>query len=134
MTFKTTRLSNRTAEDSAAEWMDAKNDEIAANKRRVEIEEELAGFLSHKAEGATSHQIGPYKVTLTGRLNRKVDYDVLEKLNIPAALLPIKYKPELELKGVRYLEDNEPEVFKTFSKAMTIEPAKLSVTVIRTEK
>jgi hypothetical protein len=127
-------IPNRTAEDAAADWMDAKNDETAANKRRIEIEAELVNFLDCKTEGATSHQIGPYKVTLTGKLNRKVDWDLVENLGISTELTPVKYKPELELKGVRYLEDNEPELFKTFSKAMTIEPAKTSVTVIRTEK
>lgn len=134
MNSKLNPMANRTAEDAAADWMDAKNKEIDANKKRSEIEEELLGLLTSKDEGSTSHQIGPYKVTLTGRLNRKVDWDALAKLPIPAGLLPVKQKPELDLKGVRYLEDNEPETFKIFCKAMTIEPAKTSVTVIRTEK
>lgn len=133
MNFKPKMFSNRTVEDAASEWMDAKNEEIAANKRRIEIEEELLSFLTSKTEGSESHQIGPYKVTLTGRLNRKVDWDMVEKLGVPSALSPVKHKPELDLKGLRYLESNEPEIYKTFCKAMTIEPAKTSVTVIRNE-
>lgn len=133
MNFKPKMFANRTVEDAASEWMDAKNQEIAANKRRIEIEEELLSFLTSKTEGSESHQIGPYKVTLTGRFNRKVDFDLLPKLGIPENLLPLKYKPELELKGLRYLESNEPEIYKTFCKALTVEPAKTSVTVIRNE-
>ena len=125
---------NRTAEDAAADWMDAKNAEIKANKARIVAEEEMISLLEVKQEGATSHQIGPYKITLTGRLNRKVDLDILDKLQIPANLIPIKMKRELDVTGVKYLENNEPEIYKLFTKAMTVEPAKTSVTVIRTEK
>jgi len=133
MNFKLKSLANRTAEDAASDWMDAKNEETAANKRRLALEEELLSFLTTKTEGSESHQIGPYKVTLKGSLNRKVDFDLLAKLGIPENLLPLKYKPELELKGLRYLESNEPETYKLFCKAMTVEPAKTSVTVIRNE-
>jgi hypothetical protein len=125
---------NRTVEDAAGDWMDAKNEEIAANKRRIEIEEELLSFLTSKTEGSESHQVGSYKVTLTGRLNRKVDWDAVPTLGIDEDILPIKQKPELDLKGLRYLESNEPEIYNKFCQALTIEPAKTSVTVIRTEK
>ena len=134
MNFNPLKKTNRTAEDAAADWMDAKNAEIKANKDRIAAEDELVALLGAKEEGGESHQIGPYKVSITGRLNRKVDFDVLDKLNISADLKPVKYKPELDLKGLRYLESNEPEVYATFSKALTIEPAKTSVTVTRTEK
>tara|TARA_R110000868_G_scaffold45282_10_gene150393 strand:- start:652 stop:1056 length:405 start_codon:yes stop_codon:yes gene_type:complete len=134
MNFKSKIIPNRTLEDVVADWMDAKNEEVSANKRRIEIEEEVLSFLTSKIEGAESHQVGPYKVTLTGRLNRKVDWDFVQKLGIPENMLPVKQKPELDLKGLRYLENNEPEFYKNFCKALTIEPAKTSVTVIRTEK
>ena len=108
MNFKSKIIPNRTVEDVVADWMDAKNEEVAANKRRIEIEEEVLSFLTSKIEGAESHQVGPYKVTLTGRLNRKVDWDFVQKLGIPENMLPVKQKPELDLKGLRYLENNEP--------------------------
>ena len=133
MNFKPQLLANRTAADAASDWMDAKNQEVAANKRRLELEEELLSHLTAKTEGSESHQVGPYKVTLTGRLNRKVEWDMLAKLGIPEDMLPLKHKPELDLKGLRYLESNEPETYNTFCKALTIEPAKTSVTVIRNE-
>jgi hypothetical protein len=133
MNFKLKSLANRNPEDAASDWMDAKNEETAANKRRLALEEELLSFLTTKTEGSESHQIGPYKVTLTGRLNRKVDWELVEELGVPDAISPVKYKPELDLKGLRYLESNEPAIYKTFCKALTVEPAKTSVTVIRNE-
>ena len=45
MNFKPKMISNRTVEDAAADWMDAKNEEVSANKRRIEIEEEVLSFL-----------------------------------------------------------------------------------------
>ncbi|NDH57790.1 MAG: hypothetical protein EBX60_05945, partial [Betaproteobacteria bacterium] len=60
-------------------------------------------------------------------------WDMIPKLGIPQEMLPLKQKPELDLKGLHYLESNEPETYKIFSRAMTIEPAKTSVTVIRNE-
>lgn len=133
MNFKLKSLANRNPEDAASDWMDAKNEETAANKRRLALEEELLSFLTTKTEGSESHQIGPYKVTLTGRLNRKVDWELVEELGVSDALSPVKWKPELDLKGLRYLESNEPETYKLFCKALTVEPAKTSVTVIRNE-
>jgi len=125
---------NRTVEDAAGDWMDAKNAETKANKDRIAAEQELIDFIGIQLEGGESHQIGPYKVTLTGRLNRKVDWDIISTLGIIEDVLPIKQKPELDLKALRYLQSNEPEIYNTFCKALTIEPAKTSVTVIRTEK
>jgi len=126
-------MTNRTAADAASDWMTAKNMETEANRLRLEAEAELIKFLGAKTEGAESHQIGPYKATITGKLNRKIDWDAFHKMDIPAQLAPVKYKPELDNKGLKYIESNEPEVFKRFCTAMTIEPAKTSVTVIRTE-
>ena len=125
---------NRTVEDAACDWMDAKNAETKANKDRIAAEQELIDFIGIQVEGGESHQIGPYKVTLTGRFNRKVDWDIISTLGITEDVLPIKQKPELDLKALRYLQSNEPEIYNTFCKALTIEPAKTSVTVIRTEK
>ena len=124
---------NRTAADAASDWMTAKNMENEANKLRLEAEAELVKFLGAKTEGAESHQIGPYKATITGKLNRKVDWDAFHKMDFPTELAPVKYKPELDSKGFRYLESNEPELFKRFGTVLTIEPAKTAVTVIRTE-
>lgn len=126
-------IPNRTAAVIAAEWIEAKKAEIKANKDRVDLEDELIALLGAKEEGSETHNIDDFKIAITGRLNRKVDWDVFDKLGIPVDLQPVKIKRELDLKGLRYLEDNEPSIYKKLAKAMTVEPAKTSVTVTRKE-
>lgn len=126
-------IPNRTAAVIAAEWIEAKKAEIKANKDRVDLEDELIALLGAKEEGSKTHNIDDFKIAITGRLNRKVDWDVFDKLGIPVDLQPVKIKRELDLKGLRYLEDNEPSIYKKLAKAMTVEPAKTSVTVTRKE-
>lgn len=126
-------IANRTTAIIAAEWIEAKKAEIEANKKRVDIEDELIALLGAKTEGSETHNIDDFKIAITGRLNRKMDWDVFDKLNIPADMQPVKIKREIDLKGLRYIEDNEPTIYKKLAKAMTVEPAKTSVTVTRKE-
>ena len=116
----------------ADELFAAKLAEKEANERRVALEEELIALVGAKEEGAQTHTIGDFKITITGKLNRKVDFEVAEKLSL-GDLLPVKYKPELDNKGLKYLEEKEPAAFAKFAAALTIEPAKTAITVIRTE-
>ncbi len=46
-------------------WLDAKNTEQSANRRRVAIEKEICAALSTKTEGSLTHEIDGYKVKLT---------------------------------------------------------------------
>lgn len=134
---QTTALKNRTIHDVAADLMAARSLEKAATEQRVAIEEELIGLLGAKAEGADTHNIGPYKVTITGKLNRKLDLKKFDQIadRIPPVLHPVKVRRELDVTGIKYLVNNEPEIYAMLanSGALTVEPAKTSVTIIRTE-
>ena len=132
------QLKNRTAMDVAADLMAARALEKTATEQRVAMEEELIALLGGaKAEGADTHNIGPYKVTITGKLNRKLDLKKFDQIaeQIPEALRPVKVKRELDLAGIKYLANNEPDIYRMIanSGAMTVEPAKTSVTIIRIE-
>lgn len=134
---QTTALKNRTLHDVAADLMAARALEKAATEQRVAMEEELIALLGAKGEGADTHHIGPYKVTITGKLNRKLDLKKYDQIvdRIPEALRPVKVKRELDVTGIKYLANNEPEIYAMLanSGALTVEPAKTSVTIIRTE-
>jgi hypothetical protein len=43
----------------------------------------------------------------------------------------IRYKPDLSLRDLRYIEDNEPEYYRAFAGAITTKPAKTSLKVER---
>jgi len=130
-------IKNRTLEHVAADLMAARALEKTATEQRVAMEEELIALLGAKADGADTHNIGPYKVVITGKLNRKLDLKRYDQIvdRIPEALRPIKVKRELDVTGIKYLANNEPDIYALIanSGALTVEPAKTSVTIIRTE-
>lgn len=110
----------------------AKTQEALARMRRIEAEKqliELVGF--DKQEGSSSFESCGMRVTLTGKLTRTLDPKKWESIKhtIPDGLHPIEYKPHLILQAIRYLEDNEPEIFQKVSKAITTKPAKVAVTL-----
>ena len=124
----------RTEVEIANELFEAREAEKKANERRVELEEELIAILGQKEEGAQTHEVGDYKVTITGKLIRKIDWDLYDKsiaAKIPESLQPVKVKRELDDSGVKYLANNEPQIYRLLAKALTIKPAKTNVTIIK---
>ena len=116
----------------ANELFEAREAEKKANERRIELEEELIAILGSKEEGAQTHEVGEYKVTITGKLIRSIDWDMYDKsiaAKIPESLQPVKVKRELDDTGVKYLANNEPQIYRLLAKALTIKPAKTAVTI-----
>lgn len=111
------------------EWLDAKKAETKATSNRVEIEEKIIALTGKRDEGAQTHEAGAFKVAVTGKITRKMDWDKWDaiKASIPPNLHPVKMKPELDEKGVRYLQANEPEIYKLLP--MEVKPAKTAVEV-----
>lgn len=127
---------NRTTEIIAAELMAAKKTESEANKARVALEEELIAALKfEKPEGSQTFNIADFKVTITGKIDRKVD-DMAEFVNacasLPDTLRPLKVKTELDATGVKYLMAEQPDLYKKIAKLIVAKPAKTSVQIVRT--
>ena len=112
-------------------WLDAKNTEQSANRRRLAIEKEITNALSTKNEGSITHEIDGYKVTLTQSLNRKIDVDIWDKvaIHITHAMAPVKVKYEVDAKQLKYLQNNEPELWRLIAPAFTTTPAKVGVKI-----
>lgn len=129
---------NRTPEIIAAELMAAKAAENAANKTRVELENEFISAVAFdKTEGSQTFNEGPYKVTLTAKLTRKPSdlgdfLDACKKL--PGNLQPTKTKIELDIAGLKYLQAEKPDLFKIVAKFIVTEPAKTGVVIVKTEE
>lgn len=124
----------RTELEIAEDLFNAKLEETKATAKRVALEEELIELVGAKKEGAQTHEIGDFKVTITGRINRKIDWAIFDKdiaSKIPESLHPVKVKRELDDTGVRYIENNEPQLYKILAKALTVKPAKTSVTIVQ---
>lgn len=123
----------RTETEIAEELYYANLDEKLAKERRIKLEQELIDIVGARKEGAQTHTIGVYKVTITGKLNRKINWELFDQSiagKIPASLHPVKIKRELDETGVKYIENNEPQIYKLLAPALTVEPAKTNVKIV----
>jgi hypothetical protein len=97
----------------AADWLRAKAVEAKAVADRVAIEEKIIAVTGKKNEGSQTHDADGFKVTVKAVINRKMDWDKWREVEpqIPAELRPVKLKPELDDKGVRWLQENRPDLY-----------------------
>ena len=113
-------------------WHQFKLAESKANEGRVEIEQQiiqLIGFV--KLEGSQSVKNKDFKISLTGKLDRKLDvaaYMLIES-QLPENMRPVKTKIDLDITGLKCMEKNEPELAKLVANCVTTKPAKISVKV-----
>jgi gamma-glutamyl:cysteine ligase YbdK (ATP-grasp superfamily) len=122
-------MSNVTA--LARDWLDAKAAETKATAQRHKVEAQLAQALEVKDEGAITHQIEGYKITLTQPVSRKLDERAwaLVKDGCPEALRPVKLKLEADATGVKWLAANEPAIWRKIASAFETKPGKVGVKV-----
>lgn len=124
---------NITLDELAMHWLNAKQREEDGRRDRVEIEERMLEMLEGqtKEEGTTTHACEGGSVKVTGKLTRSLDAKAWSELEgaIPEDLRPVSYEPKLDLKGLRYLEASEPEVYAKVVTAITTKPAKSAIKV-----
>lgn len=115
----------------AKEWTDTKAAEDALRDRRVRIESEMLEQIRVKEEGAITEKTEHYKVTATARLIRSVDWTQYDKIKeqIPENLRPVKFKPELDTKGVKWLEQNEPALYRALAQCISVKPGKVGFAI-----
>lgn len=132
-----TKPQARTIDIVVADLVAAKRIESEANKARVALEEELIKVADFdKIEGAQTYSVGEYKVTITGKLNRKVEnvqglHMTCIDLGLSSDLHPIRTKVEVDQTALRYLAHNEVEIFAKLAKFVVTEPAKTAVSISR---
>lgn len=125
-TDKTTDL-----ETLAEQWLDAKRTETLWRDNRIALEEKLIATLGCKDEGSQTHKAGQFKIRITGKMNRRLDEAAWNTIapKIPEALRPVSYSPKLDTKGLRYLEQNEPDIYRQIAEAIIAKPGKPAVEV-----
>lgn len=120
--------------DQAAERViGLKLQENQAKAARIEAEQALIALVGVKAEGSSTHKGDHYKVMTTGTIYRKVDEAALgavrEKLSAAMFDSAFRFKPEVITAGIRYLQQNEPELYAIAAQAITATPGKPAVEV-----
>lgn len=114
-----------------ADWLAAKAAEQKAQALRSKIEAQITAAFDTKPEGAITHKTDAYKVTLTQPVARKVDlrkWDMV-KQHLPEALHPIKIKVEADAAGMKWLADNEPQMWSKVAQAFETKTGKIGVKV-----
>ena len=112
-------------------WLEAKRREDEAKKSRIEIEGQISEALEKKPEGAITHKLQHYKVTLTQPIYRKIDVAKWEgvKTRIGKELWPIKVITEADSTGCKWLAKERPELWAMIAEAFTVTPGKIGVEV-----
>lgn len=120
---------SQTIEQLCTNWLAAKKAEQKANAERVAIEDSIVALTGKRDEGAKTVDATGFKITVTGKISRKMDWKAWEtiKAQIPADMHPVKLKPELDEKGCKWLADNQPDIYKLLP--IEVKPAKTAVEV-----
>ena len=119
-----------TAEKLAAEWILAKQEELKAVTRRLEIEEDLLKMLPHKEEGSATTTLGNgFRFKATGKLSYKADLDKLLALTASWPEKPVKTKVEADEALLRAIRTDRPDLWRQIAPAITVKPAKTYIVI-----
>ena len=108
------------------DFLTAKAVEEEARAQRVAAEEAIIAKMGNlKLEGTTTKEVENYKVAVTTKLTRTLDYDKYVALGLPKALQFVDFKPTINLAAYKVASLADP----TIARCVTSKPAKTSVKV-----
>lgn len=124
----------KTLDELVVELIDAKRAEDVANRRRVEIESAIIAAVGEPDEGSQTHELADgSRLTVTGKITRTVDEAVWRSImtKVPEALRPITFveTPKIDTKGLRWLMENQPDLYAYCAQAITAKRAKTAISV-----
>ena len=116
-------------EELCHQWLQAKGVETKAADERKAIEEKIILITGHREEGSATVKHGLYSIETKGVVSRSMDWDAWKTAQtaIPPELHPVKVKHELDLAGVKWLQENRPDIYALLP--LTIKPGKTGVKV-----
>jgi len=116
--------------DLIQRYLQAQAAEQKAKATRIELTHQIADALEHPEEGQKTHKVDGYKITVKQKINRRVDWDgfdaAMSGSKNPA---PCIIKRELDIKGLRWYADNDPDRYFELTKSITEKPGLPSVEV-----
>ena len=108
-------------------YLAAKAMEAAAKSERLAVESELLKAINPtKIEGTETSATDGFKVSITTKLSRSLDYDRYQSLGLPENMGFVDLKPEINLKHLRMIERLDPALV---AQCVTTKPAKPSIKV-----
>lgn len=119
-------------EQLCKQYLKAKAKEAEAKEARLVIEKEIiANCADAPLEGSKSLVPGGrFKLTVTTKLNRKLDFDAYRAMDLPENIQFVDLKPAINLKKLRAVEMVDPVLVAA---CVTTKPAKTSIKVTEVE-
>lgn len=116
-------------------WLEAKAAEKAATEKRLEVERAILDIHPAPSEGQVTFKVSGFKTTIKQDIKRVLDdkkYSMVRD-SIPEQLRPVEVIEEfkLDIKGLKWLKDNEPGYFKLMAQCVTEKPSKPSISIER---
>ena len=113
--------------DLCMKYMEAKAAEAAAKEERLRAEAELLAVVKpSKLEGTETKATDGFKVSITTKLNRSLDFDAYRAMDLPENMAFVDLKPSINLKSLRMIERLDPALV---AQCVTVKPAKPSIKV-----
>ncbi len=115
----------------AKRWTTAKDLIKSLQEELEEIEAEMLPLLESKEGGSKTTQTEFYKITVKRPLYFSFDKDNWPdiRVSIPYDLAPVKTKEEVDEAGLKWLQENKPEVYAKVSLGIVCKPGKASFTI-----
>lgn len=105
----------------------AKENEQLAKEGRLEAEKALLDAIRlEKQEGTETFATEGFKIKVTSKLNRSLDFPAYQALDLGDNLAFVTLKPEIDLKRLRAIEMVDPAIVAS---CVTVKPAKPSIKV-----
>jgi hypothetical protein len=124
--------------DLSAQWIAAKEAEKKAQDERRQIEDRMLSLigLPEAFEGTENASAGSYKIKLVGRLNNKIDADLLQELAAENGLTDhlgslFRWKPEI---NARAWKSADEQITRPLLAAITTTPGRPSFSIENKEQ
>lgn len=115
------------ASELAQTWLNLKATEERAYRERMKVEQQLLDYVETKDEGSKTTTLPDgTKITVTGRINRSLDFKAFEQIRdlFPAELMPTKLVEQVDDGAVRELRENWPDLYRHLVPCLTSKPGK----------
>lgn len=121
----------------AAAWTAAKESERVAVENRRDLEDQMRELVqfAETAEGTSTTDAGQYRIKITGRIDRKVDAELVQELAAENGLTEhlgalFRWKPELNLSAWKSADES---ITRALSGAITAKPGRPSFSITSKE-
>jgi hypothetical protein len=109
------------------QYIAAKNAESEAKENRLVAEAKLLAAINpSKLEGTETKATDGFKIYITNKLTRSLDYPAYKSLELPDKLAFVDMKPSLNIKNLRMIERIDPALV---AKCVTVKPAKPTIKI-----